>query len=561
MRPPGLDLEFSWPPITAPLAEAVRVQLYESLSLYRREGVIAELEDGFASYSRAEWALSMSSGTTALHSAYFGIGIQPGDEVLCTAYTFFATGMPLLQMGAHVVLVDVDQNGRMDVGKASELLTARTVAVVLTHMWGDLTPTYEAEAFCNRHQLALVEDCSHSFSSSSDGRRPGEGADVAAWSLQAGKPLPAGEGGLLVGSQTEIKDRALLLGHFNKRCLEEIAVESDLRRFAETGVGLKYRLPAISAAIANYFFRGGVQGYLDSRREIGETILSSIEERPTTVGPLVPPSGRPDARSFYTLPILDHSGIRDAQMLAADLEGAGFDWFDIPRSSRSLSLHEICGADGRTLFSGMMTAPLGCPTAESISNRLVNIAVPYGGSDVSRYVERFEEAASRWGSGENLAKARDAKRLSVGGLILAASSEGIQVLLLKRSDDDAFLPSTWDLPGGKVEAGESTRDALVREIGEETTLTTKALARYVSEFSYLSRQGFHTLQRNFIVRWGGSAIHLSSEHQEARWFPLEQFPRIGITTETIHVFDSLKEMGHWLERQNFPAPARVSPAK
>src|SRR5690606_24146584 len=97
----------------------------------------ARFEDAFAARHNAPYALLTSSGTAALHSAYYALGLGPGDEVIVQDYTFFATATPLLQLGAVPVLADVDIHGELDLGRASELLTDCTKAVVITHMWGN----------------------------------------------------------------------------------------------------------------------------------------------------------------------------------------------------------------------------------------------------------------------------------------------------------------------------------------------------------------------------------------------------------------------------------------
>ncbi|MGH3773349.1 MAG: aminotransferase class I/II-fold pyridoxal phosphate-dependent enzyme [Pseudonocardiaceae bacterium] len=106
---------FSWPPITDGTTKAVFTQLHESISIYDRSGVVAELEDALCDYFEVQHAVLTSSGTAALHSTYVASFIEPGDEVIVPAYTFLATVTPLLHLGAVPILADCDDTGNVSV--------------------------------------------------------------------------------------------------------------------------------------------------------------------------------------------------------------------------------------------------------------------------------------------------------------------------------------------------------------------------------------------------------------------------------------------------------------
>ncbi|MGH3242002.1 MAG: DegT/DnrJ/EryC1/StrS family aminotransferase [Spirillospora sp.] len=244
-----------WPPIDAEVTAAVTRQLHTDISLYDRSGIIARFEDAFAARHHGPYCLLTSSGTAALHSAYYALGIGPGDEVIVQDYTFFATATPLLQLGAVPVLADVDKHGELDLERAGELVTDRTRTVVVTHMWGNPQNTRRLRAWCDARGLTMVEDCSHAHGAVRDGISVGELADAACWSLQGRKTITAGEGGILTTPHQDVYEKATLLGHFNKRALAEVRTESPLDRFAETGLGLKYRAHPVGLAMAEVYLR------------------------------------------------------------------------------------------------------------------------------------------------------------------------------------------------------------------------------------------------------------------------------------------------------------------
>ena len=212
---------FTWPPMDADTEKAVVDQLHTALSIYDRSGVIARLEDDLAAYHGVRHALLTSSGTAALYSMYAACGIRAGDEVIVPAYTFFATVTPLFHLGAVPVLADCDDDGNLDPDDVAQRITARTVAIVVTHMWGTPAQGARLRALADERGLLLLEDGSH--------------AHGAAVSLNGPKPLSAGEGGFLLTDDDHTYRKALIHGHYNKRCRTEIPREDPLHEYAVTG--------------------------------------------------------------------------------------------------------------------------------------------------------------------------------------------------------------------------------------------------------------------------------------------------------------------------------------
>ncbi|MFJ4689559.1 DegT/DnrJ/EryC1/StrS family aminotransferase [Streptomyces sp. NPDC088789] len=245
------SIEYHWPKLRADWRDRVLGQLDSGkLSIYDRSGVVADFEDSWSKLLDIEFSLVTSSGTAALHSAFYGIGLGPGDEVLCPTYTFFATAVPLLQLGALPVLVDCKPDGSFDAELAADLVTERTKAIVVTHMWGLPCEMTAILALADRYGLDVVEDCSHAHGARYRGRPVGTFGSAGAWSLQTQKIIAAGEGGVLATGRRDVYDRAQLLGHFNKRAMREMDTEGPLYRYATTGLGLKYRAHPLGVAFA-----------------------------------------------------------------------------------------------------------------------------------------------------------------------------------------------------------------------------------------------------------------------------------------------------------------------
>lgn len=245
---------FEWPRITPEVEEAVLDQLRSSISIYGHSGIFAEFEQKFADYHGVQHALLSNSGTNAIFSMFEGLNLQSGDEVICPTYTFYATISPLMHTGAIAMFCDCVSDGNVNPDEIVHKITPKTKAVIVTHMWGIPCEMDDIVAICQQKGLLLLEDCSHAHGASYKGRKVGTFGDAAAWSLQGQKIISGGEGGIMLTNNPEVFNRALLQGHYNKRCKQQIPSDHPLYRFALTGLGLKFRAHPLAIAIANEQF-------------------------------------------------------------------------------------------------------------------------------------------------------------------------------------------------------------------------------------------------------------------------------------------------------------------
>lgn len=246
---PAIDFSLTevrrWPLIEDDIIEAV-VELLKKGEL----SISAEtrmFEEEFARFTQTRFGLAMNNGTAALHSAFFALGVQPGDEVICPSYTYWASIMPALALGAIPVFADVDeQTAGISAQHISRLITKRTKAIVVVHLWGVPANMPEILKAAEKHGVPVVEDASHSHGADIDGKRTGSFGRVAAFSLQSSKPLPSGEGGILVTNDPDIYERAVMLGHYERIP----SLREGLKNYAPVPVGFKYRISPVSACIA-----------------------------------------------------------------------------------------------------------------------------------------------------------------------------------------------------------------------------------------------------------------------------------------------------------------------
>lgn len=300
--------DFAWPPITPADVRAVTALLERGeLSYYGREGEVGALENAFGAYIGVPFTLACSSGTAALHSAFFGLGLEAGDEVIAPTFTFLSTVMPLFVVNAVPVLVDCEPDtGNIDPAAIEAAVTPRTKAVVIVHINGhpcDMQPIVD---LCRRRGLRLVEDASHAHGATWNDVKVGSFGDVSVFSLQGAKLTAAGQGGLLLTADREIFERAVLLGHFRNRSFDDVASDR-YRPFGATGYGLNYRMHPLAAALARRQFED-LDAYIDGR----EANLGLLSGGLATVAGVDPPARRPYATRH---PWFNYKPLYDADAL------------------------------------------------------------------------------------------------------------------------------------------------------------------------------------------------------------------------------------------------------
>ena len=193
------------------------------------------------------YVFAVSSGTAALHSAFVGVGVGPGTEVIVPALGFIATGMAVMLAGGIPVFCDVDTSLHLDPGKLEALITSRTVAVAPTHHWGavcDMNPVLE---IARQHNLKVVEDCAQSPGARYRGHDVGTLGDVGCFSISAYKIIGGGESGLVVTRDKRIFDRI-------RQCAESGGLWrqdrfAPPREAGELFPGTNYRLSELEAAV------------------------------------------------------------------------------------------------------------------------------------------------------------------------------------------------------------------------------------------------------------------------------------------------------------------------
>jgi len=205
------------------------------------------LEHDFANFIDAKYTLACNNGTAAGHSCFFAVDIQPGDEVICPSFTFWASIVQVLQLGGIPVFCDIDEKTlNLDPKDVERQVTRRTKAILVVHMLGMPADMDAILDIARRHKLRVIEDCSHAHGAAYRGKRVGTFGDASFFSFQTSKLLPAGEGGMFVTNRKSYYERAIALGHYERLT----SISSRYSKYRHTCFGFKYRIHPVAAAIA-----------------------------------------------------------------------------------------------------------------------------------------------------------------------------------------------------------------------------------------------------------------------------------------------------------------------
>jgi perosamine synthetase len=172
---------------------------------------VKSLETSFAEALGVKHAYACASGTAAMHSAIAAINPEPGQEIITSPITDMGAIAPILYQGAIPVFADVDPRTCNISAKSVEAcLSERTRAIIATHLFGNPCDMQEIMNLAKKHDIPVIEDCAQSFLARYDGRLVGTFGKLSSFSLQQGKHITTGEGGLVVTNDDDIARRLFL---------------------------------------------------------------------------------------------------------------------------------------------------------------------------------------------------------------------------------------------------------------------------------------------------------------------------------------------------------------
>ncbi|UCC99122.1 MAG: DegT/DnrJ/EryC1/StrS family aminotransferase [Phycisphaerales bacterium] len=240
MQVPILDLKAQYATVKDEVTRAIS-DVCESQA-FALGPAVAEFEKNVAAYCGCKHAIGVSSGTDALLVGLMALNVAPGDEVVTTPFTFFATAGCIVRVGARPVFVDVDpESYNIDPALIEEKITGKTRAIIPVHLFGQLAQMKPIMDVARRHNLALIEDACQAIGASQDGVKAGTFGDCGCFSFYPTKNLGGfGDGGLVTTSSDELAQRIRILRDHGQN-----------PRYFYKEIGGNFRLDGIQGAVLN----------------------------------------------------------------------------------------------------------------------------------------------------------------------------------------------------------------------------------------------------------------------------------------------------------------------
>ncbi len=307
---------------------------------------VEAFEKAWAARCGAAYCLGVGNGMDAIEIGLRALGIGPGDEVVTTPMTAFATVLAVIRAGATPVLADIDPaTALLDPASVERCLTPKTRAVVLVHLYGQLRAMDRWVQLCRGAGIALLEDCAQSHGAAHDGRVAGGFGECGAYSFYPTKNLGTlGDGGALITNREDLGALAGRLRNYGQS-----------QRYHHPHLGMNSRLDEIHAAILSARLPW-LDAFTARRREIAAAYTSGI--RPGRVRLLAPPL-QPGNHVYHLYVVLAEK--RDG--LIAHLKAAGIE----------AQIHYPIPIQNQEPCRGLARDPQGLQHSESHATRCVSI--------------------------------------------------------------------------------------------------------------------------------------------------------------------------------------------
>lgn len=335
------------------------------------EAFEAEVADSLG----APHAVGVSSGTDALLVALMALGIGPGDEVITTPFSFFATAGSIARVGATPVFVDIDPDSfNLDTAQVADAVTSRTKAIMPVHLFGQRADMRALGDLCQARALSMIEDaaqaigCGYMGSGDSDARD----GDVACFSLFPAKNLGAlGDAGLVITRDDKLAAR-----------LRALRTHGAERKYVHQWIGGNFRLDALQAALLRVKLPH-LQAWTNARRQHAATYDRRFAEAGLDQAVLAAPT-RVDAHHVYNQYVVrcaDRDGLR-ARLAAQGIETA---------------IYYPSGLHQQPCFAHLSAAKKSFPVTEAACKEV--LALPVHPTLTTADIERVADAATAFARG------------------------------------------------------------------------------------------------------------------------------------------------------------------
>jgi len=264
---PLLDLQAQYQTIKGEIDQAIHNVLDSSIYIMGPE--MKTFEKEIAAFCGTQEAVAVANGTDALVLTLKAFGIGPGDEVITTPFTFFASAETIAQVGAKPVFVDIDPvTLNMDLTQLEEKITSRTKAIIAVHIFGQMLDVERIMEIAARHDLKVIEDAAQAIGAEYQGKKAGSIGHASTFSFFPTKNLGGyGDGGMIVTNDTDLAAQLRVLRFHGCKV-----------KYYHDEIGFNSRLDEMQAAILRVKLRY-LDGWNEGRREkakVYDQLLSDV---------------------------------------------------------------------------------------------------------------------------------------------------------------------------------------------------------------------------------------------------------------------------------------------
>lgn len=309
-------------------------------------GELSQFEEKWAGVCGTNYAIGVGNGMDAIEIGLRSLGIGPGDEVITTPMTAFATVLAILRAGATPVLADINpKTALLDIASVARCISRRTKAILLVHLYGQLRDMRAWKNFCENHRVLLLEDCAQAHLAKSEEGFAGSVGVFGAYSFYPTKNLGAmGDAGALVTNNKALAEQAKKIRNYGQS-----------ERYHHPEIGMNSRMDEIQAALLDVRL-GWLEEFTNSRKKIAKSYYQKIKNHKIQ---LLDTPEDSDSHVYHLFVVLCEC----REILASHLFSLGihsFSHYPIPIHLQSSCL-------------GIKIDPMGLSNAESHAERCLSI--------------------------------------------------------------------------------------------------------------------------------------------------------------------------------------------
>jgi UDP-2-acetamido-2-deoxy-ribo-hexuluronate aminotransferase len=306
---------------------------------------VAQCEKELAAFAGTQSCLTIANGTIALQVALQAIDIQPGDEVITTSFSFFATAEVISTLGAKPVFVDIDEKTfNIDASQIEAKITPRTKAIMPVSLYGQIADMDEINAIAAKHKLYVIEDAAQSFGATYKNKRSCSVSHIGSTSFFPAKPLGvAGDGGAVFTNDPELAKK-----------LEYIRNHGQTRRYYHEFIGTNARLDTLQCVILSE----KLKYYSDDIRK-RQAIANTYNEAFSGLKNVIIPTIKSDRESVWAQYTLR---VENRDQFAKDLEKEG-----VPTS-----VHYPFGIHEQPIYKKLL-GNISLPVTEKMSKSVISL--------------------------------------------------------------------------------------------------------------------------------------------------------------------------------------------